>query len=54
MWLDDPVLNGLSGLRDARDFPGFKGLSGFKKFLLRGNIVDLAWRWSSVPPSPPW
>ena len=42
MWLDDPVFNGLSGLRDARDFPGFKGLSGFKNFLLRGNIVDLA------------
>jgi large conductance mechanosensitive channel len=36
------VFNGLSGLRDGRDFPGFKGLSGFKKFLLRGNIVDLA------------
>jgi large conductance mechanosensitive channel len=24
------------------DFAGFKGLSGFKKFLLRGNVVDLA------------
>jgi large conductance mechanosensitive channel len=42
LWLDDRVFNGLSGLRDARDFPGFKGLSGFKKFLLRGNVVDLA------------
>ena len=36
------MFNGLSGMRDARDFPGFKGLSGFKNFLLRGNIVDLA------------
>jgi large conductance mechanosensitive channel len=36
------VFNGLSGLRDGRDFPGFKGLSGFKTFLLRGNVVDLA------------
>jgi large conductance mechanosensitive channel len=42
MWLDDRVFNGLNGLRDGRDFPGFKGLSGFKKFLLRGNVVDLA------------
>jgi large conductance mechanosensitive channel len=42
VWLDDRVFNGLSSLRDGSDFPGFKGLSGFKKFLLRGNIVDLA------------
>ena len=36
------MFNGLSGLRDGSDFPGFKGLSGFKAFLLRGNVVDLA------------
>ena len=29
-------------MRDARDLPGFRELSGFKKFLLRGNVVDLA------------
>ncbi len=29
-------------IRDARDLPGFRELSGFKKFLLRGNVVDLA------------
>ena len=29
-------------IRDARDLPGFVELSGFKKFLLRGNVVDLA------------
>ncbi len=28
-------------MRDARDLP-FRELSGFKKFLLRGNVVDLA------------
>ena len=34
--------NGLSGRRDGSDVPGFRGLSGFKQFLLRGNVVDLA------------
>ncbi len=29
-------------IKDARDLPGFRELSGFKKFLLRGNVVDLA------------
>ena len=29
-------------MRDARDLPAFRELSGFKKFLLRGNVVDLA------------
>lgn len=29
-------------MRDARDLPGYRELSGFKKFLLRGNVVDLA------------
>ncbi len=42
MWLDVPVFNGFGGLPDLREFPGYRGLSGFKKFLLRGNIVDLA------------
>jgi large conductance mechanosensitive channel len=37
--LDGPVL---TGLPDLRELPGYRGLSGFKKFLLRGNIVDLA------------
>jgi large conductance mechanosensitive channel len=36
------VINGVRGLPDLREFPGYRGLSGFKKFLLRGNIVDLA------------
>jgi large conductance mechanosensitive channel len=42
MWLDDRVSYGFSGFRDLREFPGFRGLSGFKNFLLRGNVVDLA------------
>ena len=42
MWLDVPVTNGFNQWRDIREFPGFKGLSGFKNFLLRGNVVDLA------------
>ena len=36
------MFNPLGGLPDLREFPGYRGLSGFKKFLLRGNIVDLA------------
>jgi large conductance mechanosensitive channel len=36
------MFNGLSGLRAAREIPGYGELSGFKKFLLRGNVVDLA------------
>ena len=39
MWLDGGVLNGLRG---ARGLPGYRELSGFKQFLLRGNVVDLA------------
>ena len=39
VWLDGRVL---PVMRDARDLPGFRELSGFKKFLLRGNVVDLA------------
>ena len=39
MWLDGRVL---PVMRDARELPGFRELSGFKKFLLRGNVVDLA------------
>ncbi len=42
MWLDVPVFNGFGGLPDLREFPGYRGLSGFKTFLLRGNVVDLA------------
>jgi large conductance mechanosensitive channel len=42
MWLDDPVFNGIRDFPDLREFPGYRGLSGFKKFLLRGNVVDLA------------
>ncbi len=42
VWLDVPVFNGFGGLPDLREFPGYRGLSGFRKFLLRGNIVDLA------------
>src|ERR1700712_5566297 len=42
MWLDVPVTNGFNQWRDIREFPGFKGLSGFKNFLLRGNVIDLA------------
>ena len=42
MWLDVPVFNGLGGLPDLREFPRYRGLSGFKTFLLRGNVVDLA------------
>jgi large conductance mechanosensitive channel len=36
------VSNSFSRFPDLREFPGYRGLSGFKKFLLRGNIVDLA------------
>ena len=36
------MFNGFGGLPDLREFPGYRGFSGFKKFLLRGNIVDLA------------
>ena len=36
------MFNGFGGLPDLREFPGYRGLSGFKQFLLRGNIVDLA------------
>ncbi|HLM03633.1 MAG TPA: large conductance mechanosensitive channel protein MscL [Blastococcus sp.] len=32
----------LNALRDLRDVPGYTGMSGFKSFLLRGNVVDLA------------
>jgi large conductance mechanosensitive channel len=42
VWLDGPVINGMGRLPDLREFPGYRGLSGFKTFLLRGNIVDLA------------
>lgn len=42
VWLDGPVFNGFGGLPDLREFPGYRGLSGFKTFLLRGNIVELA------------
>ena len=42
MWLDIAVFTSLGRLSDLREFPGYRGLSGFKKFLLRGNIVDLA------------
>ncbi len=42
MWLDVRVFNGFGGLPDLREFPGYRGLSGFKTFLLRGNVVDLA------------
>ena len=42
MWLDGPVFNGIRDLPDLHDFPGYRGLSGFRKFLLRGNVVDLA------------
>ena len=42
MWVDGRVFNGFGGVPDLREFPGYRGLSGFKKFLLRGNIVDLA------------
>ena len=31
-----------NGLRDTRDLPALQELSGFKQFLLRGNVVDLA------------
>jgi large conductance mechanosensitive channel len=40
--VDVRVLTSFGGLPDLREFPGYRGLSGFKKFLLRGNIVDLA------------
>jgi large conductance mechanosensitive channel len=40
--MDGGVFTGFGGLPDLREFPGYRGLSGFKKFLLRGNIVDLA------------
>ncbi|MCV2489598.1 large conductance mechanosensitive channel protein MscL [Geodermatophilus sp. YIM 151500] len=36
------MINAPLGLRDVREVPGFEQLSGFKKFLLRGNVVDLA------------
>ena len=36
------MVNPLSGLRAVREIPGYGELSGFKKFLLRGNVVDLA------------
>ena len=36
------MFTGFGGLPDLREVPGYRGLSGFKKFLLRGNIVDLA------------
>ncbi|MET0763467.1 MAG: large conductance mechanosensitive channel protein MscL [Blastococcus sp.] len=36
------MFTGLNRFPDVREFPGYRGLSGFKKFLLRGNIVDLA------------
>jgi large conductance mechanosensitive channel len=42
VWLDVPVFNGFGGLPDLREYPGYRGLSGFKTFLLRGNVVDLA------------
>ena len=42
VWLDGSVFTGFGNLPDLREFPGYRGLSGFKKFLLRGNIVDLA------------
>jgi large conductance mechanosensitive channel len=42
VWLDVPVFNGFSRFPDLHEFPGYRGLSGFKKFLLRGNVVDLA------------
>ena len=32
----------LNGLRNAQELPAYRELSGFKKFLLRGNVVDLA------------
>ena len=40
--MDGPVINGVHGLPDLREFPGYRGLSGFKTFLLRGNVIDLA------------
>jgi large conductance mechanosensitive channel len=42
VWLDVPVFTGFNKFPDLSEFPGYRGLSGFKKFLLRGNIVDLA------------
>jgi len=42
MWVDIRVFTSFGGFPDLREFPGYRGLSGFKKFLLRGNIVDLA------------
>jgi large conductance mechanosensitive channel len=42
VWLDVPVFTGFDKFPDMRESPGYRGLSGFKKFLLRGNIVDLA------------
>jgi large conductance mechanosensitive channel len=42
VWLDGPVFTGFGGLPDLHEVPVYRGLSGFKKFLLRGNIVDLA------------
>ncbi|MFP5373235.1 MAG: large conductance mechanosensitive channel protein MscL [Actinomycetes bacterium] len=36
------MFNSFGGLPDLREFPGYRGLSGFKQFLLRGNVVDLA------------
>jgi large conductance mechanosensitive channel len=42
VWLDVPVFTGFNKFPDVREFPGYRGLSGFKKFLLRGNVVDLA------------
>jgi hypothetical protein len=42
VWLDVPVFTGFNKFPDVREFPGYRGLSGFNKFLLRGNVVDLA------------
>ncbi|MDQ4048757.1 MAG: MscL family protein [Actinomycetota bacterium] len=36
------VVNGPNGQRGALGFPGPSALSGFKEFLFRGNVVDLA------------
>ena len=42
VWLDVPVFTGFNKFPDVREFRGYRGLSGFKTFLLRGNVVDLA------------
>ena len=42
MWVDVRGLTSFGGFPDLREVPGYPGLSGLKKFLLRGNIVDLA------------